>query len=89
MAASAARCIVAYAADCQFPIQNLPYGVFFTEANRARRVGVAIGDQVLDLAASAAAGLFDGPLLRDVAQSVFSVVRVKCLFFPWVARAWR
>jgi fumarylacetoacetase len=32
-----------------FPIQNLPYGVFSTAALAAPRVGVAIGDYVLDL----------------------------------------
>jgi fumarylacetoacetase len=32
-----------------FPIQNLPYGVFSTVALPAPRVGVAIGDYVLDL----------------------------------------
>ncbi|SHI17139.1 fumarylacetoacetase [Bradyrhizobium erythrophlei] len=32
-----------------FPIQNLPYGVFSTTDGLAPRVGVAIGDHVLDL----------------------------------------
>ena len=32
-----------------FPIQNLPYGVFSVKAGLAPRVGVAIGDYVLDL----------------------------------------
>jgi fumarylacetoacetase len=32
-----------------FPIQNLPYGVFSTGSGLAPRVGVAIGDFVLDL----------------------------------------
>jgi fumarylacetoacetase len=32
-----------------FPIQNLPYGVFSTNDGLASRVGVAIGDYVLDL----------------------------------------
>jgi fumarylacetoacetase len=32
-----------------FPIQNLPYGVFSTKDGLAPRVGVAIGDYVLDL----------------------------------------
>jgi fumarylacetoacetase len=32
-----------------FPIQNLPYGVFSTKDGLAPRVGVAIGDHVLDL----------------------------------------
>jgi fumarylacetoacetase len=35
--------------ESHFPIQNLPYGVFTTPANYSPRVGVAIGDQVLDL----------------------------------------
>jgi len=40
-----------------FPIQNLPYGVFFTPEQPSLRVGVAIGDFVLDLAALEASGL--------------------------------
>ncbi len=36
------------APDSHFPIQNLPFGVFKPK-NGAARVGVAIGDQVLDL----------------------------------------
>ncbi|VVD65217.1 fumarylacetoacetase [Pandoraea soli] len=39
-----------------FPLQNLPYGVFSTASQPTPRVGVAIGDQVLDLAALEAAG---------------------------------
>jgi fumarylacetoacetase len=42
-----------------FPIQNLPLGVFSRGAGD-RRGCVAIGDQVLDLAAGLAAGLFEG-----------------------------
>ena len=42
--------------ECDYPIQNLPYGVF-SRADGARHIGVAIGDQVLDLGACAAAGL--------------------------------
>ncbi|XP_020637355.3 fumarylacetoacetase [Pogona vitticeps] len=44
-----------------FPIQNLPYGVFSTKEESRQRIGVAIGDQVLDL--SAIKHLFDGPIL--------------------------
>ncbi len=41
--------------DNGFPIQNLPFGVFREKGgNGAFRVGVAIGDKVLDLAALAA-----------------------------------
>ncbi len=34
---------------CDFPIQNLPFGVFAGKGSRGR-IGVAIGDQVLDVA---------------------------------------
>ncbi|MCJ8052261.1 fumarylacetoacetase [Shinella curvata] len=43
---------------CDFPIQNLPYGVFSTGGTAPRR-GVAIGDRILDLAACEAQGLLD------------------------------
>jgi fumarylacetoacetase len=36
-------------ATSDFPIQNLPYGVFSSKDGLAPRVGVAIGDHVLDL----------------------------------------
>ena len=36
-------------ATSDFPIQNLPYGVFSSKDGLAPRVGVAIGDYVLDL----------------------------------------
>ena len=35
--------------ETDFPIQNLPLGVFSTQADSTSRIGVAIGDQVLDL----------------------------------------
>uniref|UniRef100_A0A1I9YHD3 Fumarylacetoacetase N-terminal domain-containing protein n=1 Tax=Paraburkholderia sprentiae WSM5005 TaxID=754502 RepID=A0A1I9YHD3_9BURK len=50
-----------------FPIQNLPFGVFSDRGNDTRRVGVAIGDQIVDLAALQAAGLLTVP-----AQNVFA-----------------
>lgn len=43
---------------CEFPIQNLPYGVFST-ADRGPRCGVAIGDMIVDLAACEARGIVD------------------------------
>ncbi|WP_193187029.1 fumarylacetoacetase [Nisaea sediminum] len=46
----------ANAADTDFPVQNLPYGVF-SHGSDAPRCGVAIGDRVLDLAALEADGL--------------------------------
>jgi fumarylacetoacetase len=53
----------ANSADCPFPIQNLPFGVFRTR-NGKPRGGVAIGDQILDLAAL---GLKAGPTLNGIA----------------------
>jgi fumarylacetoacetase len=35
--------------ETDFPIQNLPLGVFSTKADAIPRIGVAIGDQVFDL----------------------------------------
>ena len=43
---------------CGFPIQNLPFGIFRPAAAEPPRLGVAIGDQILDVAAAAA--FFDG-----------------------------
>lgn len=54
---------VDYPEDHPFPIQNLPYGVFQPAAAAPPRIGVAIGDFVLDLAECSAAGLFTGPML--------------------------
>lgn len=51
----------ANAAGADFPIQNLPFAVFRRKGRTEPwRGGVAIGDQIIDLAAVAAAGLFTG-----------------------------
>lgn len=44
--------------ESDFPIQNLPFGVFNTATGNAR-IGVAIGEYILDLQAVAKAGLLD------------------------------
>lgn len=49
----------AQAPDCDFPLANLPYGVFST-AERGPRCGMAIGDSVLDLSELAAEELLTG-----------------------------
>ena len=47
-----------------FPIQNLPFAVFRRQGSReAWRGGVAIGDQIVDMAAAVAAGVFSGDAL--------------------------
>ena len=55
----------ANAPDTDFPVQNLPYGVFSRAGSGdAPRVGVAIGDQLVDVRAALAAGLLDGAAAR-------------------------
>ena len=51
----------AHAAGTDFPPQNLPFGVFNDrEGQESPRVGVAIGEQILDVSACRRGGLFDG-----------------------------
>lgn len=57
--------------DSDFPIQNLPYCVFRRrDENRPQRIGVAIGEYILDLAAVESFGHFKGPELAG--KKVFS-----------------
>lgn len=53
-----------------FPIQNLPFGVFETEL-RGPRLGVAIGDYVLDLYAVAQFGFFEDLELGPKMPKIF------------------
>jgi fumarylacetoacetase len=51
----------ANAADTEFPIQNLPLAVFRRRGRQeAFRGGVAIGEQIVDIAAAVERGLFSG-----------------------------
>jgi len=50
------------AAGSDFPIQNLPLGVFRAAGAPAARIGAAIGDWILDLCACDEVGLFAGSL---------------------------
>lgn len=63
----ALRSFIAVAAESDFPIQNLPFGIFSTAAEPTPRAGVAIGEFVLDLAVLQAAGV-----LKPGADAVFS-----------------
>jgi fumarylacetoacetase len=53
------------AAGSDFPVENLPYGSFST-ADRSARIGVAIGDQVLDLAP-----VLDDPVFAEATLNRF------------------
>ena len=55
----------------EFPIQNLPLGIFSPPGSAERRGGIAIGDMILDLAAAAEAGLFAGAA-HDAAEAASS-----------------
>jgi fumarylacetoacetase len=56
-------------AGTDFPIQNLPFGVFRRAGSQeALRGGVAIGDQIVDLATASSAGVFSG-LAGDAARA--------------------
>lgn len=56
---------VRVAADSEFPLENLPYGVF-RSAQGEPHIGVAIGDSIFDLHGAAQTGLFDGIVSRAV-----------------------
>src|SRR5262245_30413284 len=51
-------------ANSDFPIQNLPFGIV-RPRDGSPRVGVAIGENVLDLSVLEKFGFFSGPLLRQ------------------------
>src|SRR5262249_7494125 len=56
-------------ADSHFPLENLPFGVF--EPKRGKpRVGVAIGDLIIDLSALEELGHFRSPEFQN--KKVFS-----------------
>ncbi len=59
---------------CDFPIQNLPYGAFTNGQNVGSSLGVAIGDQVLNLEAAA-----ERLLLEGVDDATCEVCKDSCL----------
>ncbi len=50
--------------DSDFPIQNLPFGIFKTQSSSSR-VGIAIGDQVLDMSILNKLGFLDDFKIDD------------------------
>jgi fumarylacetoacetase len=63
------RSFIKIAKDSHFPIQNLPFGVFQPKQGNPR-VGVAIGDLILDLSVLEELGHFRSPEFHD--RHVFS-----------------
>jgi hypothetical protein len=70
----ALRSFIPVNAASDFPIQNLPYGVFSTSASPTPRVGAAIGDTVLDLSVLETEGLIDLPPRRLVGDGLAVVL---------------
>lgn len=70
-----ARSWIGTANDSQtdFPLQNLPFGVFKHRHNGVPSIGVAIGDQIVDLRKAEEAGVLDGvdELTRDACDEEF------------------
>lgn len=55
-------------AGCDFPIQNLPLGIFRSPDDREPRIGVAIGDSILDMRAWLDGRNLNGYLSLSAAQ---------------------
>jgi fumarylacetoacetase len=74
-------------AGSDFPIQNLPFGAFVPPGESDARLGVAIGDTILDLHVVARAGLLDEVLPE--AESVFGATALTaflaCGRLAWTA----
>ncbi|KAG5891101.1 hypothetical protein JTB14_036992 [Gonioctena quinquepunctata] len=79
------KCFLKYSKYCDFPIENLPYGVFSTDVNPVPRIGVAIADSILDL--SEVSYLFNGPELQDH-QHVFKEKTLNS-FMALTPKAWK
>jgi fumarylacetoacetase len=80
------RSFVEVPRESHFPIQNLPFGIFSSPNSEQPRVGIAIGDLVLDLALLEDDGFFTGPHLKG--RKLFSQPALN----PFMAQgrpAWR
>jgi len=67
----ALRSFIEVAKDSHFPLENLPFGVFKPREGPAR-IGVALGENIVDLAALEEAGLLKDLLPETAAATVFT-----------------
>src|SRR6266704_6265014 len=67
----ALRSFIEVAKDSHFPLENLPFGVFKPREGPAR-IGVALGENIVDLAALEEAGLLKDLLPEAAAATVFT-----------------
>jgi fumarylacetoacetase len=79
------KSFIEVAPDSHFPIQNLPFGIF-RPAQGAARVGVAIGEFVLDLSVLEELGHFESPEFQN--RRVFSESALNA-FLALGRTAWR
>ncbi|HSW04060.1 fumarylacetoacetase [Aquabacterium sp.] len=81
----------ANAAGTDFPLQNLPFAVFRPPHGTSKqfRGGVAIGDQVLDLAGLAATALLQGDAQKAAAAAAGTTLNGLCAQGPAAWRALR
>tara|TARA_R110002050_G_scaffold82086_3_gene175729 strand:+ start:640 stop:1014 length:375 start_codon:yes stop_codon:yes gene_type:complete len=61
---AASKSFIEYGPECEFPIENIPFGCFLRKGSSTPHIGTAIGDQVLDLHTLASHNVFDGPELK-------------------------
>src|SRR4029450_5897547 len=81
----ALRSFIEVSADSHFPLENLPFGVFEPRQGKPR-VGVAIGDLIIDLSALEELGPFQSSEFRN--QKVFCEDSLN-LFLALGRPAWR
>ena len=80
----------ANAPGTDFPIQNLPVGIFRREgSHEPLRGGIAIGDQILDLAAAHKAGAFSGEAAAAAASCAGPVLNAFMAMGPGAAASLR
>jgi fumarylacetoacetase len=77
-------------AGCDFPVQNLPFAVFRRgDSSEEFRCGVAIGDQILDLAAVSKLGVFESQAAQGIRAGCASSLNSLMQLGPIVSSAVR
>ncbi len=66
---------IKYAPETHFPIQNIPFGVFYPKLDHTQkpRCGTRIGDFAVDLAFLEKKGLFNGPLFTKLKEQGITI----------------
>jgi fumarylacetoacetase len=75
--------------DGDFPIQNLPFAEFRADSTQEFRGGVAIGDQIVDLAALSRLGVFEGEAAQGIRAGADSSLNSLMQLGPQISSAVR